>query len=320
MVSNTIKNYQVAVIGGGAAGLTAALYSSRRGLKTILISPEIGGQAGTTFEIENYPGRGFTTGPELMLDFKNQAEQSGTEFLLAEVIGLEKKEQQLVVKTITEDIQAQTVVLAFGLTPRKLNLPEENNFLNKGLSYCATCDGPLFKNKIVAVVGGGPAGLEAAEYLGRIADKVYLVARGDKLLGEEVVKEKIINNSKIEIIYQAEVKEILGNDKVEKIIITKKVGDQAIDQTLEVTGLFVKVGYLASSAWLPDFVKRDDKGQIVTNKDTETNCPGVFAAGDITDIDYKQIVISAGEGAKAALRAFQYIQKTPRLGTDWGKK
>lgn len=308
------------MIGGGAAGLSAALYSARRGLTTILISPEIGGQAGTTFEIENYPGRGFVTGPELMMDFKLQAEASGTEFLLTEAVGLEKIDQQFLVKTPTENIPAVAVILAFGLTPRKLNLPEENNFLNKGLSYCATCDGPLFKNKIVAVIGGGPAGLEAAEYLGRLAAKVYLIARADKLTGEEVIKEKITANSKIEIIYQTEIKQIIGEGQVEQIVISKKVGEQIEEQVLKVNGVFVKVGYLANSTWLPDFIARDEKGQIITNKDTETNCPGVFAAGDITDIDYKQIVISAGEGAKAALRAYQYIQKTPRLGTDWGKK
>lgn len=319
MVVQDSLNFDVVVVGGGAAGLTAALYSARHGLKVAVLTTEVGGQAATTMEIENYPGVAFASGPDLMLAFKKQTENFGAKIILDEVLGLEKDGEGFLIKTHQNNLKAKAVILAFGLTPRKLGLKEENKFLNFGLSYCATCDGPLFKNKVVAVVGGGPAGLEAAEYLSFLATKVYLVVKGEKLVGEMVIQDKIKNNQKIEIIYSAEAKELKGEQTIEKVVVSQKQGDKTTERELEVQGLFIKIGYTTNSSWLPEFIARDGKGQIITNKDTETNCSGVFAAGDITNIDYKQIIISAGEGAKAALRSFQYIQKNPKLGLDWGK-
>ncbi len=313
--------YDVVIVGGGAAGLTAAIYTSRRALKTLIISKDIGGQAALTNEIENYPGVGLIDGFDLMNRFLEDAKKFGAEFKSGEVKEIEKKgEGDFLVKTTVGDFKAAAVILAFGLTPRDLGVPGEEEFKGKGVSSCATCDGPLYKGKVVAVVGGGNSALDAAEYLSRIAKKVYLIHRRDQFRGDEILVERVKSKDNIELVLNSKVKEIKGEERVKSIVVVD-VNDESKEREIEVDGVFVEIGHVAKTKWLGDLVEYDERGQIKTNKNCETKTPGIFAAGDVTDIEYKQIIISGGEGAKAALQAYKYLQQTKGIkgaGIDWG--
>ena len=211
--------YDVIIVGGGASGLTAGLYTSRRNLKTLILSQDIGGQGTTADTIENYPGIEEIKGPDLMLNFMNQSKKFGAELKMSEVAKIEKLDQGFKVYTSSKDsYEANTIILAFGLSPRHLNAPGEKELIGKGVAYCATCDAPLYKDKTVAVVGGGNSALDAALLLAENSPKVYLIHRRDKFAGEEFLIDQIEKNEKIEIIYNAQVKEIKGEDSVEKII------------------------------------------------------------------------------------------------------
>ncbi len=313
--------YDVVIVGGGAAGLTAAIYTSRRALKTLIISKDIGGQAALTNEIENYPGVGLIDGFDLMNRFLEDAKKFGAEFKSGEVKEIKKKgEGDFLVKTTVGDFKTAAVILAFGLTPRDLGVPGEEEFKGKGVSSCATCDGPLYKGKVVAVVGGGNSALDAAEYLSRIAKKVYLIHRRDQFRGDEILVERVKSKDNIELVLNSKVKEIKGEERVKSIVVVD-VNDESKEREIEVDGVFVEIGHVAKTKWLGDLVEYDERGQIKTNKNCETKTPGIFAAGDVTDIEYKQIIISGGEGAKAALQAYKYLQQTKGIkgaGIDWG--
>ena len=313
--------YDVVIVGGGAAGLTAAIYTSRRALKTLIISKDIGGQAALTNEIENYPGVGLIDGFDLMNRFLEDAKKFGAEFKSGEVKAIEKKgEGDFLVKTTVGDFKAAAVILAFGLTPRDLGVPGEEEFKGKGVSSCATCDGPLYKGKVVAVVGGGNSALDAAEYLSRIAKKVYLIHRRDQFRGDEILVERVKSKDNIELVLNSKVKEIKGEERVKSIVVID-ANDESKEREIEVDGVFVEIGHMAKTKWLGDLVEYDERGQIKTNKNCETKTPGIFAAGDVTDTEYKQIIISGGEGAKAALQAYKYLQQTKGIkgaGIDWG--
>jgi thioredoxin reductase (NADPH) len=315
----SVEKYDCIIIGAGAAGLTAALYATRRTLKVIVITKDLGGQASLAGTVENYPGLGKENGLEMMEKFKKQAEDYGAEIIFKEVEEIEKTKDQFTVKTREEEFIGKTIILAFGLTPKDLGVPGESELKNKGVSYCATCDGPLFKGKTVAVVGGGSSALDAAELLTKIAKKVYIIHRKDAFTGENVVINKLKESANIEILLNTEITEIKGDKKVESINITNSQTNE--EDKIECDGVFVEVGYIAKTAIVKDLVERNERKQIKISRDCETSCPGVFAAGDVTDITYKQIVISAGEGAKAALQAYKYLQQKSgnRVGVDWGK-
>ncbi len=309
------KIYDVIIVGAGPAGLTAAIYTSRRSLKTLIISKDVGGQAGTTDDIENYPGFKHIGGPELMQKWQEQVIFSGAEFLFKEVLSLKKQKNIFFVKTIDKEFKAKTVILSFGLTPRNLEVPGEKELSGKGVSYCATCDGPLFKKKIVAVVGGGNSALDAAEYLSRQSTKVYLIHRRDKFNGEQVLIDQVKCIKNIELILNANTKEIKGKNIVNSLVYIANNKEKEI----KVNGIFIEIGYRAKTDWIGKLVKLTDRKEITISSDCETKTPGLFAAGDITQITYKQIVISAGEGCKAALQAYKYIQGSPGLVPDWNK-
>lgn len=307
------------IVGAGPAGLTAAIYTTRRALKTLVISKDIGGQLSLTDDIENYPGFKNIGGLELAQKFQEQAAGTGSEFLFEEVVEITKDGKDFWVKTITDKkIKAKTVILTFGLTPRALDVPGEKELTGKGVSYCATCDGPLYRGKNVVVVGGGNSALDAGEYLSKICKKVYMLVRGDKFKGEKILAQQVHDAENIEVIFEAGAKEIKGKDRVEALVYTKADGT---DGEMEVQGIFVEIGHVAKAAWLkPLGLDMTDRGEIKISVDNETNIPGIFAAGDITEISYKQAVISAGEGSKAALQAYRYIQGDKPLIPDWTPK
>jgi thioredoxin reductase (NADPH) len=309
--------YDVVIVGAGPSGLTAAIYTTRRSMKTLVISKDVGGQMALTDDIENYPGFESITGMDLGQKMQAQAAKTGTEFLFSEVKDLQKDGDGFIVKTVDKEISARVVILAFGLTPRNLDVPGEAELTGKGVTYCATCDGPLYKDKSVAVVGGGNSALDAAEYMSRIAKQVYLIHRRDTFRGEQVLVDQVKAAKNIEIIYNANTTAIKGKDRVEGLSYETLDGKK---EDIEVDGIFIEIGHVAKTDWLQPLIEVTDRHEIKISKDCQTNVPGVFAAGDISDITYKQAVISAGEGSKAALQAYRYLQGSAGVGPDWTPK
>lgn len=366
MKSKTQDNmWDVIIVGAGAAGLTAGMYTARRALSTLILSRDLGGQASLTDWIENYPGVvGKTHGAEIMENFRRQYEEFGGKIRFEEVKKVEKlPDGNFRVVTPQGEEQAQAVILAFGLTPRELKVPGEERLKGKGVTYCATCDGPLYKGKTVGVVGSITEALDAAEYLSKICPKVYLFPQRDKLLGSATLNEKVKGIANIEIFWNKKIVEVVGEEKVTGVkwqsinavtgpstpqytstgsVTTGQAssgastssatkyslsGAEAESKGREIgetklDGLFIEIGYIAKTDWVKDFVELDAKRQIKVDKENRTSVPGIYAAGDITDVDYKQVVVSAGEGAKAALETYKYLQakagKSAVLTPDWG--
>lgn len=310
-------NYDVVVVGAGPAGLAAAIYTVRRAFKTLVVSKDIGGQMALTENIENYPGYEKIAGPELAQKMKDQAEHLGVDFIFNEISKIEKTDTGFILNTVDQQsIQTRSVILAFGLTPRNLEVPGEKELTGRGVAYCATCDGPLYKGKEVVVVGGGNAALDAAEYLSNITKQVYVLVRKEQFRGEQVLIDQVMKTPNIKVIFNAAAKQILGQNKVDSLIY---LDAEQKEQSLKVDGIFVEIGHIAKTTWLKDLLTLNEKNEVVVSVDNETSVPGVFAAGDLTQITYKQVVISAGEGAKAALQACKYLQGGKVVGPDWGK-
>jgi thioredoxin reductase (NADPH) len=315
--------YDIIVIGGASAGLTAAMYGSRQGLNTLIITKDIGGQALLTNDIENYPAFEHIGGFELMNKFEQQAKNFGAEFVYEEVSSIRKDEPRyLTIKTASDNqYNTRTIILAFGKTPRDLNVPGEKELKGKGVSYCAVCDGPLFKNKTVSIVGIGESALEAAMYLKQLASKVTIIHRTDKPIGSEETIDLLQQqqfNGKVSFIANSIVKSINGDSKVESLTLFNSRTNS--ESKIAVDGVFVEMGYIAKTDIVKDLVQLNDSKEIIVDKYCATSCEGIFAAGDVTDVPYKQAVISAGQGAIAALSAYNYIQKLegkPTVKTDW---
>lgn len=312
--------YQLIIIGSGPAGLTASLYAGRRELKTLVIGKATGGQMGIAHEIENWPGDEIIAGFELADKMKKQATKWGAEFVSGEVLSLSENDGIFFVKTETETYEAEAVILAFGLTPRNLGVTGEKELIGKGVSYCATCDGPFFKNKTVAVVGDGNSALEASEYLSKLASKVYLITKHQELKGENALINSLKKLDNLEIFCCQKIEKINGKEKVESLSLVDTVSGET--KELPIDGLFVEIGYSPATSWLSGFVDLNERGEIITDKLTQTNRLGVFGAGDCTDVGHKQIVIASGEGAKSALSAYKFlVSKNGGVAIpDWGGK
>ncbi len=298
--------YDLIIIGGGPAGLTAAVYAARKKMNTLLLTKEFGGQLMWTKEIENYMGYQFISGPELMEKFEEQVKRFAVAIQYEEVNGfVVNQDGTFLVKTEEKEYKSKTVILATGKRPRGLDIPGEKEFTGRGVSYCATCDGPFFDNKAVAVIGGGNSAVQAALELSKIAHNVYLVVRNDHYIADPIILEKMNAATNIieKIGYESE--GIYGNEVVEKITIreitTGKLQDLAID------GVFVEIGLEPNSEYVEDIVRMNKRKELMVDCRSRTNIPGVYAAGDITDGPDKQIVIAAGDGAKAALMAYDYL-------------
>ncbi|MFA6534030.1 MAG: FAD-dependent oxidoreductase [Patescibacteria group bacterium] len=315
------NHYDVIIIGAGPSGLTAAIYTLRKELKTLIISPDIGGQVAITNEIENYPGFDFTSGPDLMTKMRKQAEKFGAKFVFEEAVGLTQTADGWQVKTTNSEYSAIGVILAFGLTPRSLGVPGEEKFKGRGVAFCATCDAPLYKGKTVAVVGGGNSAMEAVHELGKIAKKVYLLHRGKSFTADQVEVEQSAGFSNLEQFLSSEIVEFKGDKKLEQIVVHDLTNEKP-NFELAVDGVFLEIGYITKTDWLKGVLDLNDKGEIKIDDRCVTSAAGIFAAGDVTTLAYKQIVISAGEGAKAALSAYNYISKKTGVTAppDWGRK
>ena len=314
--------YDVIVVGGASAGLTAALYTARQGLKTLVITKDIGGQAILTDRIENYPGFEHIGGFDLMTKFEAQAKLYGTEFLYDEVNQIVGEEIAcFLVKTFTGEFRACAIILAFGKTPRDLGVPREQELKGKGVSYCAICDGPFFKGMTVAVVGAGDPALDATILLRNLASKIYVVHRTDKMVGSEESLGTLKQSRNVEFVGNSRVKAFKGSNKLESIVLENLTTKG--EKELSADGVFIEMGYVAKTDFVKDMVQLNGLKEIVVDREGRTSHPGIFAAGDVTDTAYKQAIISAGEGSVAALSAYNYLQKVrgkPSLRVDWKSK
>lgn len=310
--------YDVIIVGGASAGLSAAIYAGRQGLKTLLVTKDIGGQALLTDSIQNYPGFINISGLDLMKKFQEQAQLYGVKILFEEVKEIKDKDGVcFTVKTTGGEYDACALILAFGKTPRDLGVEGEEQLKSKGVSYCAICDGPLFKGKEVAVIGSSEPAAEAALLLSNLASKVYLIYKLAKMLAPDDLIEALRGKGNVVFMPECEVLKINGTSSVESITVKEK-GSQVRD--VQVQGVFVEMGYVAKTDIVKHLVQLNSKNEIVTAKDCSTSHPGIFAAGDVTDTPYKQVVISAAQGAIAALSAYNYIQRLrgkPAIKGDW---
>jgi len=301
------KVYDLLVLGGGPAGLTAAIYSSRYDMKTLVVSKDFGGTANLAGEVENWPGF-VGAGIELMQKFKEQAESFGTEFLSGVVDRVERDGELFCINVNGEEIKGKTLLIALGTEHRQLGIQGEKKFLGKGVSYCATCDGNFFKGKRVAVVGGADSAAKAALYLSGICEKVNVIYRRHEMRCEPISLKRIKDKENIEVFYHSNPTEILGEGKVQKIkILTEEPEKDKVEREIDVEGVFIEIGATPATEVIEGLGLELDGKYIVVDRDAKTNVEGVFAAGDVTDNSLKQIVTSAAEGAIAAKSAHEYL-------------
>ena len=300
--------YDLIIIGGGPAGITAGIYAVRRNLKTLIIEKtEMGGTVALISEIENYPGFKRISGKELTEKFHQHAKELGVEFTIEEVTQIIKTENEFKIKTWENEYKAKAVILATGSKHRKLGVPGEEEFIGKGVSYCATCDAPFFKDKIVAIVGGGNTAVKDAKYLSEICSKVYLIHRRDQFRADEMDVEELKKRTNVEFVLNSIVEEIKGDSKVKFILVRNKETGET--KEIAIDGIFIDIGEVPNSDLAESLgVELDEKGFIKVNERMETNVPGVYAAGDVTG-GLAQIVVAAAKGAIAAVSAYEYIRR-----------
>lgn len=298
--------YDVAIIGEGPAGMTAAIYATRAGLSTVIIEKAFsGGQMGITPEIDNYPGFETISGFDLAMNMSKHAKGLGAEILRLEVTDIEFSEGHNIIRTPKQDIESKTVILALGAAHRKLGVPGEEKFSGLGVSYCATCDGNFFRGREVCVVGGGNTALEDALYLSKICTKVHLIHRRDAFRGFDTLAKKIFETENIVPVLDSVVEEICGDERVSSVTV-KNVKSGEIS-SIPTSACFIAVGMVPNTGLFKEKVALTDSGHIDAGEDTETNLPGVFAAGDIRKKPSYQIITAAADGAVAATRAGIYI-------------
>ncbi len=302
--------YNLIIIGGGPAGITAGIYTARQRLKTLLITKDFGGQiAKKAVPIENYPGFKEISGLDLIQKFEKHLKKFETDIEMDSVIKIEKINKNFIVTSENKkQFKARAVIIASGADPRPLKIPGEKEFIGKGVSYCVTCDAPFFSNKIVAVIGGGNAGFEAAIALTRWAKTIYILEASPEVKADLENQEMAKETGKVEIITGAALKEIRGDKFVSSIIYEdRKTGEE---KKLKVEGVFVEIGLQPSSAFAKDLVDFNERCEIKVDFETfQTKTPGLFAAGDVNTGKFKQIITACGEGAKAALAAYEYLKK-----------
>jgi NADH-dependent peroxiredoxin subunit F len=300
--------YDLLILGGGPAGMTAAVYAARKHLSTLLLSSDLGGQLNWTLGIENYMGYQFVGGVELMEKFRTQVEQFPIEMKTGETLArLSKIEGGFEAATESgQNYQGKAAIIATGKRPRPLGVPGEEKLIGRGVSYCAICDGPFFKGLKVAVIGGGNSALGAVQDLIKVASHVYLLAHG-QLSCDHVLIDKVKDAPNLTVLLDHEILAIHGEDVVSGITIRDKKTQQ--ENKLFLEGVFVEIGLLPNSGFARNVLTLNATGEIMVNCSCETGIPGLYAAGDVTDIPEKQIVVAAGEGAKAALQAHKYLQR-----------
>lgn len=298
--------YDVLVIGGGPAGTSAAIYAARKGLRTGLLAEKLGGQINDTFGIENFISIKYTEGPKLAANIEEHLRSYNIDVIKLQKVSNLKKADMIEIELASgATLRSRTVVIATGARWRNINVPGETEFKTKGVAYCPHCDGPLFKGKNVAVIGGGNSGVEAAIDLAGLARHVTILQASDQLTADEVLQNRIHSKENITVITNAKTTEIFGTEKVQGLNYLDCLQNE--QKKLAVDGIFIQIGLLPNTEWLRGTLDLNSFGEIIVDKYGATNIPGVFAAGDCTDCPYKQIIISMGTGANAALSAFDYL-------------
>ena len=308
IVDNKIE-FDVAIIGGGPAGLAAAVYAARGGMKTVIFEKAlVGGQITTTADVENYPGfEENMSGFDIADKMRKQAEKFGTEIKLENIKSIQWNNFIKSVETDSNKYNAKTVILATGANPRKLGVQGEAKYTGRGVSYCATCDGALYRDKTVAIVGGGDSAVEEAIFLTKFAKKVYIIHRRDELRAVKLIQKRAFENDKIEIIWDSIVKEIKGGDFIEKIELYNK--KTKVGSELELDGIFIYVGIIPNNELVKSVVELDEQGFIITDPTMHTKIPGLYAAGDVVQKVLRQVITAASDGATAAFSAEKWIEE-----------
>ncbi|OFI49112.1 alkyl hydroperoxide reductase subunit F [Floricoccus tropicus] len=301
------ETFDTLVIGGGPAGASAAIYSARKGIKTGIVAEKFGGQVVETVGIENMIGTIYTEGPQLMSSVESHVNEYEVDIMKGQKVTDVKKEDDLIKVELESGatLETKSLIISTGAHWRNMNVPGEEEFRNKGVTYCPHCDGPFYAGKNVAVIGGGNSGAEAAIDLSGIAKHVYILEFAPEMRADQVLQDRIANTDNISVTLNAATKVIKGSDAVESIVYVDRATNEEHEIALE--GIFVQIGLLPNTAWLKNTaVELNERGEVIVDKHGQTNVPGIFAAGDCTDSAYKQIIISMGSGATAALGAFDY--------------
>ena len=299
--------FDVVIIGAGPSGYTAGIYCSRAGYDTLILSGILpGGQLVNTTEVENYPGfEKAIMGPDLMIEMRRQTERMGTTIVDDECVNVDFRNNPFKILTGSEEYEGRAVIIATGANPRKLGLKGEQTFAGKGVSYCATCDGPFFRNLELVVVGGGDSAIEEATFLTKFATKIHLVHRRSELRASKIMQERAFSNEKIKFLWESEVVDIKGDQKMQQAVIKNiKTNEETV---LDVGGLFVAIGHVPNTRLFKNQIDMDDEGYIILKNKTRTNIEGVFAAGDVHDRSYRQAVTAAGFGCMAAIDVDKYL-------------
>lgn len=295
--------YDLIIIGAGPAGITASVYAARKKMNFLVIAKDIGGQAAWSGDIENYTGYQFITGPDLAAKFEEHMRKYNIPVKENEAAAeIKKTNNVILVKTDKANYETRSAIIASGKRTRELSVPGEKEFKNKGITYCATCDGPLFSGKDVAVIGGGNSALDAALQLMNIAKHIHIINIAASLSGDAIMREKVEASKIVTVLNNTQVAAILG----EKFVNGIRIKREGKDEVLSVQGIFVEIGLIPNSEFAKE-IEKNQFGEIKINCHNETNIPGIFAAGDVTDVPEKQIIIAAGEGSKACLRVFRYL-------------
>ena len=299
--------FDVVIIGAGPSGYTAGIYCSRAGYDTLILSGILpGGQLVNTTEVENYPGfENGIMGPDLMIDMRKQCQRMGTTIVDDEVVDVDFRRKPFTVLTGSEEYEGRAVIIATGANPRKIGLEGEKTFGGKGVSYCATCDGPFFRNQELVVVGGGDSAIEEATFLTKFATTVHLVHRRKELRASKVMQERAMNNEKIKFHWNSQVIDIKGDQKMQQVVLKDVETNE--EKTIDVGGLFVAIGHEPNTKLFKNQIDLDDEGYIILKEKTHTNIEGVFAAGDVHDRNYRQAITAAGFGCMAAIDVDKHL-------------
>lgn len=305
--------FDTVILGGGPAGISAAIYSARGACSTAIIDKSmLGGQPTNYLELENYPGFGLVDGFDLMEKFEQHADKFGVEkFPMQEIENVDLKSDIKAITTKESVFKAKSVIIATGAQPKKLGVPGEKEFTGRGVSYCAVCDGAFYKEKTVAVVGGGNAAVEEAIYLTKFANKVYLIHRRDSLRADKIVQERAFKNEKIEFIWDTIPKEVLGENTVNTLVLENVKTDKT--SNLQVDGVFPYIGYTANVEDFQGQLKQDESGFIITDETMQTSIKGVFAVGDVRTTPLRQVITAASDGAVGAVYAVKYLEEVAEV-------
>jgi len=297
------KTYDLIVLGGGPTAIGCAIYAARFALNVLIVGKTFGGLIATTHLVENYPGIASTSGQGLMDMFKEHMNSLSIPYISDEIRSIEKADDHFILHSFFQKFKAYTVCIATGSERKKLGIPGEEEFAGRGVSYCATCDGPFYKDKVVIVVGGSDSAAKEALFLSQNVKKVYIVYRGEEIRAEPINKKRVYENEKIEIIYKTNIVEIKGDTSVKSVIFDN-------GKEFDIDGVFIEVGSIPNSDLAKRIsVKTDEKDEIIINRKSETNIPGIFAAGDVADAPFKQAITGVAEGVIAAFSAFDYVKE-----------